>query len=709
MSRRWWLPGGALAALAILLAQPSRAERPSYPPSAVIEVADTLHGRVLVDPYRWLEDDSSAAVREWIDRQNAFTRRTLDALSGRAALERRLGELYAIPAMSRPRASGGRLFFSRRSGTQNQPVVFVQPADGGGPAKPVLDPNTLAADGTVAIDWMYPSPDGALIAYGTSPGGSEKSTLRVRRVADGQDLGEAIAGAQFASVAWDPDAKGFHYTRHPARGEVPKGEEVFHRRVYYHRIGDDPGLDALVWGGEGRPIQENRSVTATSDGRWVLMSASLDWAKNDLFLRPVGGDQPFAPIAEGLAGIVQADAWDGRLFLRTNVGAPRYRLMVADPARPEFRSWNEIVPEQKGVIEDFEIAGGRIAIEVSENATSRLRIHALDGTFEKEVALPAPGTISELTGEPGRNELFFVFNGFAHPPMIYRYDLTKGKLQPLEKPSAALDPGTVEVRQESVTSGDGADVPIFIVHRKGLAVDGQRPTILFGYGGFNVSESPVFKPNVMPWIEAGGVYVQACLRGGGEFGKEWHEAGRLERKQNAFDDFYAVAGWLQSHGITRPERLAAQGGSNGGLLVGAALTQRPELFGAVVCQVPLLDMIRYQRFSIARYWVPEYGSSEDPKQFEFLLRYSPYQNVREGVPYPATLITTAESDSRVAPLHARKMTAMLQARTSGDAPILLRAETRAGHGAGKPAAKRIDEAVDILSFLMNRLGLAPRP
>ena len=700
--------GGVLLLLALAAPPAARAERPAYPASVVHEVADTLNGHVVVDPYRWLEDDTRGDVDTWTAEQNALTRKTLDAFGGRKALEERLRKLYGISTMSRPRMAGGRIFYSKRGGAQNQPVVYVAPADGSAPGRLLLDPNTLSADGTVALDWLYPSPDGALIAYGTSKNGDEKSTLHVRRVDDGRDLVEAIAHTEHSSIAWEKDGKGFLYTRHPAPGEVPDSEAVFHNRVFYHGIGDDPGLDALVWGGEGRSIQEYRAIQTSSDGKWVYLQTSLDWAKNDLYRRRQGSDEPFAPIAVGLAGHVYADDWGDKLYLRSNVDAERYQILVTDESHLDRASWKVLVPEQKGVIEDFTLAGGRLAVAVSENAVSKLLIAGLDGVIQKEVALPAPGAISDLTGEPDRAQLCFRFESFAYPPVVYRYDLARGTLEPIEKAAAVLDPKTVAVRQEWVTSKDGTKVPIFIVHRKGLTMDGARPTILTGYGGFELSETPGFTPFMLPWIEAGGVYVDACLRGGGEFGKAWHEAGRLEHKQNVFDDYYAVAEWLVAHGITNREHLAAQGGSNGGLLVGAAITQRPELFGAAVCQVPLLDMIRYQRFSIARYWVPEYGTSEDPKQFDFLYAYSPYHHVKEGVAYPATLLTTALSDSRVAPLHARKMAALLQAKTAGDAPILLRVETQAGHGIGKPTGKRIAEAVDILSFLMGRMGLLPR-
>lgn len=697
-------PALAAALTLAVCATAARAERPAYPPTPVREVADTLHGKVLVDPYRWLEPDDAPEVQDWTAAQNAFTRKMLDGLPGREALAKRLGDLNAIPTHSKPRLHAGRLFYWKRSGTQSQPVLMMRPIGGKDEARVVLDPNTLSADGTQAVDWSYVSGDGALLAYGVSSGGSEKSTLAIRRVDSGEDLPERIPHTQFASLAWDPDGKGFLYTRHPKPGDVPAGEEVFHKKVFHHRLGDDPERDAVVYDGAGRPMQENRAVWNSSDRSITFFQNSLDWSKNDVSFRRAGSDGAWTPLATGLAGLTRADAYAGTLYLRSNVDAPRWRVLTADPESPEPANWKVLIPEQAGVIEDMVFAGKRIALAVMENATSRLLLFGLDGKPQGEVTLPALGSISDLQGEPEGNFLGFVFTSFGHPGTVYRYDLTKGTLEPVEK-NKGFDPASVVARQEWVTSRDGVEVPVFIVHRKGLDATGGPPTILFGYGGFGVSETPAFRSSVIPWIEAGGVFVQACLRGGGEFGKAWHEAGRLEKKQTVFDDFYACAEWIHRELGTPPARLTAQGGSNGGLLVGAALTQRPELFGAVICQVPLLDMIRYQRFSIARYWVPEYGSSENPEQFPYLLAYSPYQNVKQGTAYPATLITTGASDSRVAPLHARKMAALLQARTGGEAPILLRADPKTGHGAGKPTAKRIEEAVDILSFLMSRMGM----
>jgi prolyl oligopeptidase len=684
--------------------------RPAYPPTTARAVVDTLHGTALVDPYRWLEDGASAEVEGWTEAQNAFTRSVLDAFPGRAALTAAYEKAFAVNTVVSATPFGSRVFVQRKEGLKNQPTIDVYEGGPSSARRTAIDPNGFSSDGTVALDWWYPSRDGALVAYGRSDAGSEMSTLYVRDVATGKDLADVIPRTQYATVAWDPDGKGFLYTRHPAKGEVPAGEEVFHKKVFHHRLGDDPAKDPLVYGGEpGAPIQEFRSVSMSSDYAWVFLTLSTDWAKNDLYARKAGSapDAPWITVAKGLEGRTSPDAVDGKFLLLTDVGSPRYRIATADPAAAT--TWTDLVPEQAGVIEGFTVVGGKLALHVRENVVSRVRLFGLDGRFEKEIDLPTLGTVDGLGSLPQGSDLYFRFASFAYPSMAMRYDLKSGRLAPVETRDLPYDPRSYVTAQEWATSKDGTKIPMFVVRRAETVLDGNRPTLLYGYGGFNVSETPEYKATVFPWLDRGGVYVVSNLRGGGEFGSAWHEAGRLDHKQNVYDDLYACAEWLTAHNVTKSARLAVWGGSNGGLLVGAAITQRPELWGAAVCEVPLLDMIRYQNFSIARYWVPEYGSSEDPAQFRTLLAYSPYQNVKDGVKYPPTLFTAGAFDSRVDPLHARKMAALLQAKDQGDGPILLRVEGKAGHGQGKPTRKRIDAAVDVMSFVMDRLGVEVRP
>jgi prolyl oligopeptidase len=684
-------------------------ERPTPPGTPVRAVVDTLHGVPVTDPYRWLEDAKDPEVEKWQEAQNAYTQATLSAWPGRAALAENYKSLFAINTALWAETAGKRIFLTKKDGLSNQPVLELRSGNGTTPGTVALDPNGFSADGTTALDWEYPSPDGSLLAYGKSEGGSEHSTLYVRDVTTGKDLGEAIQNTQHCALAWDPDGKGFTYSRHPAEGEVPKGEEVFHEQIFHHRLGDDPKQDSMVWSGEGAPMQEIRQASSSSDHQWVFLTTSTDWAKNDLYVRKAGTDAPFAPLAKGLDATFGADASHGSLYVMTNLGAPRYRIMKAAPEAKDPSTWTELVPEQKGVIQAFALIGGRLVLTISENALSRIAIYSLDGKFEKDVPLPTLGTVDHVAGEPDGDQLFFRFASYTYPSMVYRYAFASGKIAPIEPRPLPFDPAKYTTEQVWVTSKDGTKVPMFVVHQKGLKLDGARPTILYGYGGFNVSETPEFRAAIFPWLDHGGVWCDANLRGGGEFGREWHEAGRLARKQNVFDDYYACGEWLIANHYTNVSRLATHGGSNGGLLVGAAITQRPDLWGAAVCEVPLLDMLRYQNFSIARYWVPEYGSSEDAEQFQFLRKYSPYQNVTAGTKYPPTLFTAGAEDSRVDALHARKMCALIQAQSGGTGPYLLRVESKAGHGQGKPTAKRIEAAVDVYGFLMEQFGMDAGP
>ncbi len=678
--------------------------KPNYPGTPVRPVTDNYHGVSIVDPYRWIEDAANPEVVSWTAAQNEFTRQTLAGFGGREKLRNRLQLPFSVTTVSSPILFGKRLFYSKRSRLQNQPVIYCR--DGAqGSSVLALDPNGLSSDGTVAMDWMHPSSEGARIAYGTSAGGTERSTLHVRDVVSGSDLAEAIPNTQHCSLVWDPDNKGFSYSRHPAKGEVPEGEDVFHAQIFHHTLGADPKSDPIVFAEGKRVIQEERAVSGSSDNKWVFVTTSLDWAKNDLYVRANGSSEPFRTVAEGLDGQVTGDAFGGKLYLLTNVDAPKFHVVTVDPAAPGKDHWIEIIPQQTGVIEGMTLAGDRLVLRVTEAAVAHLEIFRLDGKPVGEVPLPAMGAISTVAGNPESPDLYFDYRTFTQPTTVYHYELATRSLATLEKSESGIDASAYEVSQVFVASKDGTRVPMFLVHRKGLAMDGARPTLLTGYGGFAVTEDPTFRATWIPWLDMGGVYADACLRGGNEYGREWHEAGRLGRKQNVFDDFYACAQWLTDNKVTDRGHLAAEGGSNGGLLVGAALTQRPEMFKAIVCAVPLLDMLRFQLFSIGRYWTPEYGSSEDSTQFQWLRAYSPYQNVKSGTAYPATLFEASEGDYRVDALHAKKMAALVQASTSSDAPILLRIESKAGHGQGKPTGKRIEEGVDILSFLMMQMGM----
>lgn len=706
------MPGTALRVrfLALLALTPpasALAQKPAYPPTRVDDVVATLHGVEVHDPYRWLENESDPAVREWTDKQNAFTRSFLDRFTRtRSELTQRLTEVYAPGFASSPAIHDKRYFFTKREGKQNHALVYVKKNSIDAEPAVALDPNTFSADGTVALDWWYPSPDGTRILYGKSSSGNEKSTLYLRDVDSGVDTALIIPNTRYCSVAWDKDGQGFHYTRYPEPGSVPAGDENYYRHLYYHKFGTRWEDDPKVFG-EGRPKEESISIANSDDYRYQFLTTSVDWARQDLHLR-AAGEEKFAPVAVGLDGQFGADVLGDRLFILTNYQAPRYHVLVTDVNNPSQGNWKELIPEQKGVIQSMAIVDGKLVLTILENACSRLVIHDVDGKLVKEIELPTLGTVSGVSGRFDKPELFYSFASYAYPNVTFRYDMRTGETREIDRVRIDFDPAAYETRQVWFASRDGTRVPMFVIHKKGLKLDGNNPTVLYGYGGFDISLTPAFDRKLIPWLDRGGVYAVANLRGGGEFGKDWHLAGRLGNKQNVFDDMIAAAEKLIADKYTSPARLGAAGGSNGGLLMGAMLTQRPELFRAIHCAVPLLDMLRYHNFSIARLWIPEYGSADDPEQFKWLYSYSPYHHVKQGAKYPSVLFTTAESDSRVDAHHAKKMAALVQASTGSDNPVLLWVETKAGHGQGKPLTKIIDSQVDVWTYFMWQLGMNPQ-
>jgi prolyl oligopeptidase len=659
------------------------------------------------DPFAWLEDGDTPAVQQWTQAQSARTRAYLDALPGRGALAERFRALYGIGSLgvpvSRPHGRGRRLFYTRRDGGQNQPVLYVR--DGGGPERALVDVNTEWAGQTRAIDWWYPSDDGARVAYGTSADGSEESTLRVRDVASGHDLPDLNARPRARSLAWTPDGRGYYYTRYPRPGDVPAGEEPYHRAVFHHRLGDDPAGDAKVFG-DGRDRTDWPNVDLSPDGRWLAIAVSQGWSKSELWLLDrAGGGHRAVPIAAGeQARFDVVEVRHDRLYVLTTSGGPRGRIVAVDPHAPQRAHWRDVVPAGEDVLEQAVYFQGGLAVASLHDAAARLRLFDADGAPRGEVPLPGLGALTGLSGARDAAELYFGFAGFFAPTTVFRavpgHPPTVWRALP-----SPVDASAFAVERVMVTSRDGTHLPLFLAHRKGDPRDGSAPAVLYGYGGFAVNMLPTWTPSAIPFLERGGTYALAVLRGGGEYGEDWHRAGMLDKKQNVFDDFIAAATWLVDHGVTRPQRLAISGGSNGGLLVGAALTQRPDLFRAVVCKVPLLDMLRYHRFRLGALWTAEYGSPDDPQAARWLAAYSPYQHVRDGAAYPAVLLQTAESDTRVDPMHARKMAARLQAAQRADRPILLEVQGRAGHGAGKPVDKVIAEAVDTWSFLFAQLTI----
>jgi prolyl oligopeptidase len=669
-------------------------------------VQEDFHGTKIVDKYRWLEDGNNPDTQKWVAEEMAYTRGVLDPLPGRDAIHKRLTELLSIGSIGVPQIGGKYYFYTRREGMQNQPVLYVREGVDG-KDRVLLDANQLATDGTIALDWYQPSEHGKYLAYGTSPSGSEMSTLHILETKTGSALPDTIERTRAASIAWSLDNSGFYYTRYPRKGDVAEGQEVYNRHVFYHVLGDDPAKDEPIFG-EGRDAEDWPSVSLDNDGRMLLITVSQGWTKTELFLMDLKKGTPPTRITTGKNFLYSGSVYNGRLYIVTNEDAPRFRMFVAEAGNYERDDWKEIIPQTGGVLKDAAVWGGKIFAQYEQNASSQLSVFDIEGTKLKDLALPAIGTVFGSSGKWNHDEMFYGFQSFTFAPSIYRYDLKSGSTTLWAKVDApSIDPAGYQVAQEWYQSKDGTRVPMFVVHKKGLKKDGRNPTLLAGYGGFNISLTPAFNRAAYLWMEHGGIYAVANLRGGAEFGEDWHRAGMLEKKQNVFDDMIAGAEHLIAEKYTDKDHLAIQGGSNGGLLMGAMITQRPDLFRAVMCQVPLLDMLRYQNFQIAKLWIPEYGTADNPEQFKWLYAYSPYHHVKAGMEYPAVLFMTADTDTRVDPMHAKKMAALMQSSASNGKsrtrPILLRIESKAGHGAGKPVAKQIEEFTDAYAFLFWQL------
>ena len=689
--------------------RPSLMPRLDYPAAPTADQVDDYHGERVADPYRPLEDSDAPASRAWIDAQNALTERVLGEVPARSEIRARLAELWDYPRAGAPWRRGERWFQLRNTGLQDQDVLWAATApDATG--TPLLDPNALSADGTTAVSATAVSESGELVAYAISDAGSDWRTWAVRRVATGQDLPDRLPWSKFASATWTHDDSGFFYARYPeppadAAYDAPNRD----MQLRYHRLGTDAADDAIVFATPDQP-EWGYEPEVTDDGRLLVISvwrgtdptnrvyvADLTGGVEAASVRPLldAADARYEPIA----GV------DGTLYLLTDLDAPRGRVVAIDVAGTgELR---EVIPEGSDALETVRLVGERLAAVSLHDAHHRLTIFETDGRHVADVALPGIGTIGELAGRRGDSELFLTFMTFAAPPVVLAVSMSDGAVREVRRPALPWDPGDFVTEQVFVTSDDGTRIPVFLSRRRDVVPSGDVPTLLYGYGGFQVSVGPIFKAEWLAWMERGGLLAVASLRGGGEYGREWHDAGRLEHKQNVFDDFAATARWLASSGWTRAERIGISGRSNGGLLVGAALTQHPELFGAVVAEVGVMDMLRFHRFTIGWGWTSDYGSADDPDQFRTLFAYSPLHNISDGVVYPATLVTTGDHDDRVVPGHSFKFAAALQAAQAGDAPVVVRIDTDAGHGIGKPVSKLIDERADVLTFLELTLGRPP--
>ncbi|MBL4850567.1 MAG: S9 family peptidase [Planctomycetes bacterium] len=675
---------------------------PAPPPTAREEVTDDYHGTPITDPFRWLEGDEKGELTDrvgaWTDAQNAYTRKILDELPGRAAVEARLKELMTVGRVGAPVQRRNRYFYRARRGDQNQSPLYLREGREG-KARTLIDPNALDEKGLISLDWFSPSHDGELLAFGLSRAGDENTTLHVLEVSSGKWLADTIPN-KVGGADWLPGGKAFFYS---PLGDV---KDPYSRKIRYHVLGTHPREDktlyeqhSTTWGPFAYPCPQ---------GRWLILGYFTSTRTNDLWVCDLDawhatGKLVKTVISEGPDAQGYGPVEGDTLFLRTTEGASNGQVLAINLHDPKDR--RVLIPERKDfVIRSVDLARGMLVVTGLCKACSRIERYSLDGKALGVVELPGIGSAS-ISVERDRLEAYLSFTSYNTPRSVYRLDLGTNERSLWARAEVKVDPSTVEVRQVSYPSKDGTSVTMFLVHKKGLTLDGNNPTLLYGYGGFRIPLTPGFRSTLFPWFEAGGVYAVANLRGGGEYGDAWHKAGTLGNKQNVFDDFIAAAEYLIKTKVTRPERLAIAGGSNGGLLTGAVMVQRPKLFRAVISSVPLLDMLRYQRFLMARFWVPEYGSAEKKEQFDFLRAYSPYHNVKKGVAYPALFLKAGENDSRVHPLHARKFAALVQSATSGDRPVLLWVDRQAGHGQGKPLALRIRDAADQRMFLLWQLGM----
>ncbi|AFY53367.1 prolyl oligopeptidase [Rivularia sp. PCC 7116] len=679
----------------------------NYPVSRKVEQVDNYHGTEVVDYYRWLENPDSKDTIAWVEAQNKITFDYLEQISARDDIKKRLTKLWDYEKYGVPFQEGSRYFYFKNDGLQNQSVLYTLKNLEDEP-KVLLNPNKLSEDGTVALSGISISEDGQYLAYGISIAGSDWQEWKVRNIETGEDLEDNLKWIKFSGASWTNDSQGFFYSRYDEPNEKTKLEDVnYYQKLYYHQIGTSQSQDTLIyersdekeWGFNGN---------VTEDGRYLIISVWLGTdSKNLVFYKDLSN--PSSEVVELISEFESAysfiDNDENLFYFQTDLNAPLGRVIGINIKKAEPKNWQEIIPQTQETLESVGTLNNQFVAEYLKDARSQIKIFEINGNFVREVELPGIGSVGGFSGKRTDTETFYIFTSYTTPGTIYRYDMVTGKSTVFREPQVDFNADNYETKQIFYQSKDGTQVPMFIVHKKGIKLDGNNPTFLYGYGGFNVSLTPSFSVSSLIWMEMGGVYVVANIRGGGEYGEEWHQAGMKDKKQNVFDDFIAGAEWLIDNGYTKSEKLAIAGGSNGGLLVGACMTQRPDLFGAALPAVGVLDMLRFHKFTIGWAWVPEYGSSENPEEFKTLYAYSPLHNLKPGTAYPATLITTADHDDRVVPAHSFKFAAALQAAHDGEAPVLIRIETKAGHGAGKPTAKIIEEVADKWAFLVKTLGI----
>ncbi|MHC4660592.1 MAG: prolyl oligopeptidase family serine peptidase [Planctomycetota bacterium] len=679
-----------------------------YPPAKEGNVVDDYHGTKVADPYRWLENADDVETIAWVEKQNEITREFL-ATSERGRIIEKLTALWDYPKYGSPFKRGGRYFFFKNDGLQNQAVLYVQETLESEP-KTVIDPNTFSKDGTIALGTFSISEDSKYIAYGTSSGGTDWLEWKIREIDSGKELGDRLVHTRFTNMAWKHDNSGMYYTRFPDPATVKPGESTLDAKVYYHELGTRQEKDILVY---ERP--DNRRLGfgtfITDDGKYLVASIWQGTDNNNyLHYREVESDGEFVSLLDDFdASYSLIDNIGTTFYIQTDKDAPRGRIIAIDIENPAPENWKTVIPECDDSLHFSAMINDKLVVAYMHHAAHQLKIFETDGTQAGEIELPTIGSIVGMSGKRKDSEMFISFTSFVYPTTIFRYDFETSELSTFRKSEIDFDPSGYETKQVFAESKDGTKIPIFITHKKGITLDGNNPVLLNGYGGFGVSRTPGFMISRLIWLKAGGVFALAVLRGGKEYGEEWHKAAMLEKKQNVFDDFIAAGEWLIENKYTSNSRLAISGGSNGGLLVGACMIQRPELYGAVICAVPVLDMLRYHKYTVGKFWVGEYGDAEEnPEHFRFLYEYSPLHNVKDGETHPPTLIMSADTDDRVAPAHAKKFAATLQKADSGKNPILLRIEMKAGHGHGKPTTKLIEEISDIDAFLFRIFGMSPK-
>lgn len=678
----------------------------SYPSSPKSNQADNYHDTVVADPYRWLENPDSEETKAWVEAQNQVTFAYLGEIPVREKIQQRLTKHWDYEKYGIPFKEGDSYFYFKNDGLQNQSVLYVLKNLEDEP-RVLLDPNKLSEDGTVALAGLSISEDGQLLAYGLSTSGSDWQEWKVRNVETGKDLEDHLKWIKFSGASWTHDHQGFFYSRYDEPNEKTKLEDVnYYQKLYYHKLGTPQSADLLIY---HRPDQKEWGFSGgvTEDGKYLIISVWLGTdPRNLVFYKDL--TNPNAEVVELIkefeANYSFIDNNDSLFYFRTDLNAPRGRVIAIDTKQLAPENWQEIIPQSAETLESVGILNNQFVADYLQNAHSQIKIFDLKGTFVREVELPGLGSADGFGGKRDDTETFYSFTSFTTPGTIYRHNMVTGKSEVFRQPKVDFNPDDYETKQVFYQSKDGTKVPMFITHKKGIKLDGNSPTYLYAYGGFNVSITPSFSVSMLVWLEMGGIYAVPNIRGGGEYGEEWHQAGMKLQKQNVFDDFIAAAEWLIANDYTKPAKLAIAGGSNGGLLVGACMTQRPDLFGAALPAVGVMDMLRFHKFTIGWAWVSEYGSAENLEDFPALYAYSPLHNLKPGTAYPATLITTADHDDRVVPAHSFKFAAALQASQAGDAPVLIRIETKAGHGAGKPTTKIIEEAADKWAFLVRVLG-----